>query len=90
MVWVPMSNQTPFTKPSQRTLASSDHILFTSLLPFGLSAGGASNELAFMASLDHSLYFHCSFRTDDWLLFETEVMPLTWLHVPWGWRLVSG
>lgn len=29
-------------------------------------------RMAFMASLDHSMWFHAPFRADDWMLYECE------------------
>ena len=54
---------------------ASDHILYAALLPFGLTY--ASNELAFMASLDHTIYFHSPAKTDEWVLYETEAIRVT-------------
>lgn len=34
---------------------------------------GTSPQFKFMATLDHSLYFHEIFGMDDWVLWETKV-----------------
>ncbi len=31
-----------------------------------------------LASLDHSLWFHCPFRTDEWMLYECESPKTGW------------
>ncbi|NNL86789.1 MAG: acyl-CoA thioesterase II, partial [Myxococcales bacterium] len=41
-------------------------LLDTALLPHGISW---SSENFMMASLDHALWFHDSFRADEWLLY---------------------
>ncbi|XP_078508024.1 acyl-coenzyme A thioesterase 8 [Lissotriton helveticus] len=38
----------------------------TALLPH------LKHSIRFMASLDHSMWFHTSFRSDDWMLYECE------------------
>ena len=51
------------------TYASDMTLLDTALLPHGLSW----NEHRLMvASLDHAMWFHRSFRTDDWLLYDQD------------------
>jgi acyl-CoA thioesterase-2 len=49
------------------TYASDMTLLDTSLLPHGHS--WASEEIM-MASLDHAMWFHGSFRADEWLLYD--------------------
>ena len=49
------------------TYASDMTLLDTSLLPHGRS--WASEEIM-MASLDHAMWFHGSFRADEWLLYD--------------------
>jgi len=55
------------------TYASDLTLLDTSLLPHGESL---ANGDVFMASLDHAMWFHHSFRADDWLLFAQDT-PVT-------------
>lgn len=50
------------------TYASDMTLLDTALLPHGL--GPIDN--VFMASLDHAMWFHRPFRTDEWLLYSQE------------------
>lgn len=51
----------------------SDHYLLnTSLLPHGITSF-SNPGLKMIASLDHTIWFHGSFRADEWLLFEMEV-----------------
>ena len=42
-------------------------LLDTTLRPFGMN--GLTDDLM-MASLDHAMWFHRSFRADEWLLYE--------------------
>lgn len=49
------------------TYASDMTLLDTTLLPFGLSWETPGMQ---MASLDHAMWFHRSFRADDWLLYD--------------------
>jgi acyl-CoA thioesterase-2 len=46
--------------------ASDLTLLGTSMLPHG----GPRQRPAFMASLDHAMWFHRPFRADEWLLYE--------------------
>lgn len=49
--------------------ASDMMLLGTSLLPHGMNF--TANKIQ-TASLDHALWFHEDFRTDDWLLYSTD------------------
>jgi acyl-CoA thioesterase-2 len=51
------------------TYASDMTVLDTALLPHG---GTWHDPSMFMASLDHAMWFHRSFRTDEWLLFSQD------------------
>merc|ERR1711894_366769 len=42
-------------------------LLGTTLLPTDRGV-----NVTFMASLDHSMWFHTSFRADEWMLYEVE------------------
>lgn len=58
-----------FTGQIHRCIAAymSDNVLLgTSLLPFH------NFDVNFMASLDHSMWFHAIFRADEWMLYEIE------------------
>ena len=48
--------------------ASDFSLLGTALLPHG----SPNPNIAMMASIDHSMWFHHPFRADDWLLYEIE------------------
>jgi acyl-CoA thioesterase II len=50
------------------TYASDMTLLDTALLPHGLHR----LDNAFMASLDHAMWFHRPFRTDEWLLYAQD------------------
>jgi len=50
--------------------ASDFRLLATGLLPHGLTP--ANPRVKFMASLDHSMWFHQPFRADEWLLYQLE------------------
>lgn len=49
------------------TYASDMTLLDTTLLPHGLSW---HDDVLQMASLDHAMWFHRSFRADEWLLYD--------------------
>jgi acyl-CoA thioesterase-2 len=51
------------------TYASDMTLLDTSMLPHGRSWPDPN---VFMASLDHAMWFHRSFRADDWLLYAQD------------------
>jgi len=36
------------------------------------SRRGPNPKIAMMASLDHSMWFHCPFRADEWMLYVCE------------------
>ena len=55
------------------TYASDMTLLDTTLLPHGLGWGDEGIQ---MASLDHAMWFHRTFRADDWLLYD-QVTPTT-------------
>ena len=46
-------------------------LLTTSLVPHGLQFPGAN---LIMASIDHAMWFHRSFRVDEWLLYSSEAI----------------
>ncbi|KAI1320793.1 Acyl-CoA thioesterase 8 [Mortierella claussenii] len=54
----------------------SDHNLLNTVpLAHGsswISRGGRSPKIALMTSLDHSMWFHCPFRADEWMLYVCE------------------
>lgn len=54
----------------------SDHnLLGTVPLAHGatwFSRGSSNSRIAMMASLDHSMWFHCPFRADEWMLYVCE------------------
>ncbi|WP_339486575.1 acyl-CoA thioesterase II [Pseudomonas sp. EL_65y_Pfl2_R95] len=49
--------------------ASDFNLLTTSMLPHGVSVW---QKFMQVASLDHSLWFHCNLRMDDWLLYAMD------------------
>jgi acyl-CoA thioesterase-2 len=51
------------------TYASDMTLLDTATLPHG---GSWFDPTRFMASLDHAMWFHRSFRADDWLLYAQD------------------
>ncbi len=51
------------------TYASDMTLLDTSLLPHGSSFAAGD---VFMASLDHAMWFHRPFRSDEWLLYAQD------------------
>jgi acyl-CoA thioesterase II len=54
----------------------SDHnLLGTVPLAHGatwFSRGSSNSRITMMASLDHSMWFHCPFRADEWMLYVCE------------------
>ncbi|MGH7897364.1 MAG: acyl-CoA thioesterase II, partial [Candidatus Binatia bacterium] len=44
-------------------------LLDTAVMPFGLAWDSPGIK---MASLDHAMWFHRSFRADEWLLYSEE------------------
>ena len=68
-LWFRLAGQCPADAVLHRCLlayVSDFHLLETATLPHGLSyhTGGV-----LLASLDHGMWFHRSFRIDDWLLY---------------------
>lgn len=57
----------PYVHQRMLAYASDLHILHTGLLPLGL--GWADEDLR-TASLDHAIWFHDTFRADEWLLYD--------------------
>ena len=55
------------------TYASDMTLLDASLLPHGMSA---LDEEIMMASLDHAMWFHRSFRADEWFLYAQDTPSL--------------
>jgi acyl-CoA thioesterase II len=53
------------------TYASDLTLLDTTVLPFGLSWDSPGMQ---MASLDHAMWFHRSFRADEWLLYDQKAL----------------
>merc|ERR1712150_317580 len=49
-------------------------LLPTALLPHRMQFPGLSamKKLSMMASLDHSMWFHSSFRADEWMLYDMD------------------
>ena len=51
----------------------SDHnLLGTVPLAHGATWFSRNQRIAMMASLDHSMWFHCPFRADEWMLYVCE------------------
>lgn len=46
-------------------------LLGTATLPYAGSHAEAQKKM-FMTSIDHTVWFHSTFRADDWLLYEME------------------
>ena len=53
------------------TYASDMTLLDTTVLPFGLSWESPGMQ---MASLDHAMWFHRTFRADEWLLYDQHAL----------------
>ncbi|KAI9136822.1 HotDog domain-containing protein [Paraphysoderma sedebokerense] len=74
LVWMKSKSSLPNNPALHMCVAaycSDHHLLWTTLLTHGIS--GISNpRLKMIASLDHSMWFHESFRADEWLLYEME------------------
>lgn len=95
-VWIKVNGKVPDDPLLQvclMTYASDMTLLDTVLLAHGRTFSGV-----FMASLDHAMWFHRPFRTDEWLLYaqETPVAsggprlgPRTGLHPFWRTGLLS-
>ena len=54
---------------ADRSYEVGEPLLDTSMLPHG---GSWFDPSLFMASLDHAMWFHRTFRADDWLLYEQD------------------
>jgi acyl-CoA thioesterase-2 len=68
-IWFRLAGQCPDDAMLQRCLlayVSDFHLLETATLPHGLSFQTGD---VLLASLDHGMWFHRSFRVDDWLLY---------------------
>ena len=68
-IWFRLAGQCPDDAVLQRCLlayVSDFHLLETATLPHGLSFQTGD---VLLASLDHGMWFHRSFRIDDWLLY---------------------
>ena len=71
-VWIRAVDCLPDDFPLHQNLlayVSDFELLATSTLPHGLSMTRGS---VIMASLDHALWFHCTFRMDEWLLYSMD------------------
>ena len=69
-VWFRADGQLPFDPVLHAcvvTYASDMTLLDTAVLPLGLNWNDQSVQLA---SLDHAMWFHQSFRADEWLLYD--------------------
>ncbi|KAI8607444.1 HotDog domain-containing protein [Chytriomyces sp. MP71] len=74
LVWMRARGKLPDELAIHQCVAAytSDHYLVnTSLLPHAVTAY-SNPQLSMIASLDHAIWFHAPFRTDDWLLYEME------------------
>jgi acyl-CoA thioesterase-2 len=71
-IWLRMKDRwdaPPFKHQWLFAYASDLHLLHTGLIPLGI---GASDNHLQTASLDHSIWFHDSFRADEWLLYALD------------------
>lgn len=71
-VWFRLVDQIPDDQLLHRALlayASDFHLIGTATLPHGISYLQGNVQ---MASLDHAMWFHRSFRVDDWLLYSCD------------------
>ncbi|MFK7988469.1 MAG: acyl-CoA thioesterase II [Sandaracinaceae bacterium] len=71
-VWFRAASALPDTRSIHQYLlayASDFHLLSTSLLPHGVTWLTPKMQVA---SLDHAMWFHRSFRFDDWLLYDLD------------------
>ena len=71
-VWFRLSEKVGDAPELHRALlayASDFHLLGTATFPHGISYYQPNVQ---MASLDHALWFHRSFRADDWLLYSID------------------
>jgi acyl-CoA thioesterase-2 len=68
-VWVRTTGRLPDSEPLQQCVlayASDLTLLETALLPHGI---GWFEDRLQIASLDHAMWFHHTFRADEWLLY---------------------
>jgi acyl-CoA thioesterase II len=71
-VWIRAVDRVPDDQTLHKSLLAyvSDYeLLGTTTLPHGLAFGRGN---VIMASLDHALWFHRTFRIDDWLLYSMD------------------
>ncbi len=71
-VWFRLCDRIGDDEALHRTLlayASDFHLIGTATLPHGISYALGNVQ---MASLDHAMWFHRSFRIDDWLLYSCD------------------
>jgi len=66
-----LENSNPFFHQCVVAYSSDYELVRTSIMPYGVSAF-TEPKLTFIASLDHSIWFHSPFRADEWLLYEME------------------
>lgn len=62
-------SETPVMHRALLAYASDFHLIGTTTLPHGISY---LQPNVMMASLDHAMWFHRSFRIDDWLLYDCD------------------
>ncbi|KAJ2659465.1 acyl-CoA thioesterase [Coemansia sp. RSA 1200] len=67
-----MSDLGPLHHQSMLAYASDFGFIGTSLRPFQLDQPDTNYKLSMLVSLDHTIWFHESFRADDWLLYVIE------------------
>jgi len=71
-IWFRLIDRAPDDDALHRALlayASDFHLIGTAMLPHGISYLQHNVQVA---SLDHALWFHRPFRTDDWLLYACD------------------
>ena len=71
-IWFKLIDRAPDGDALHRALlayASDFHLIGTAMLPHGISYLQGNVQVA---SLDHALWFHRPFRTDDWLLYACD------------------
>ena len=71
-IWFRLAERVDLPPAMHRALlayASDFHLIGTALLPHGVSYLTPNLQ---MASLDHAVWFHRSFRADDWILYACE------------------
>ena len=75
MIWMKVKGPIPSNTAFHHCVAAfcSDHeLLNTSLIPHGLAKYGEHRLLTMITSLDHAIWFHEPYRTDEWLLYVME------------------